>query len=232
VSAAPAESIRPRVAVIHATPASIEPARSGLGSSFPEADTWMLLDDRLIRDAQTAGGVTPELNQRMLDLIGYAVRSGSEAVLLACSMYGAAVETARFEHGIPILGSDEALFAEVARRPLEAVLLLGPLQQAVNDSVDRLQRGLAAQGSTTLVVGRTVEGASCAVAAGDMDRLREVLLEAVRPHLGTVDAVVLGNFSITPAAERLQAELDIPVLSPTGLAGRHLRRIVSSRGAR
>jgi Asp/Glu/hydantoin racemase len=190
----------------------------------------MLLDDRLIRDAQAAGRVTAELNRRMLDLIAYAVTTGSEAVLLGCSMYGGAVETARLEHGVPVLGSDEALFAEISRGGFEAPLLLGPLPQAVDDSVDRLREALREDGSTSKVVGRAVEGAAATVAAGDPGRLHDLLLDAIRPHLGTVDAVALGNFSISPARERLQAELDIPVLSPTELAAERLRQqLIPSR---
>ncbi|WP_076258562.1 aspartate/glutamate racemase family protein [Intrasporangium flavum] len=225
------------VAVINATPLSVEPARSGLGAAFPEADPWMLLDDRLIRDAQAAGEVTPALNQRMLDLIAYAVAAGADAVLLSCSMYGGAVAEARARHGIPVLGSDEALFEEVATSGFARVLLLGPMRQAVADSVSRLRGVLDASRAACEVVGRPVDGAAAAVAAGDADTLHELLLAAALPYVrtegsqrtdtdgtgGPVDAVVLANFSISPARARLADALGVPVLSPTELAAARVR---------
>ena len=233
------------MAVINATPLSVEPARAGLMTTFPEADPWMLLDDRLIRDAQAVGEVTPELTQRMLALIAYAVGAGADAVLLSCSMYGGAVAEARARHGIPVLGSDEALFDAVATGGFGRVLLLGPLRQAVADSVSRLCEVLDASGADCEVIGCDVDGAAAAVAAGDADALHELLLAAALPYMGThgaegvdasgargpVDAVVLANFSISPARERLARVLDVPVLSPTELAVARLRaELVAAEG--
>ncbi|MFE9644373.1 hypothetical protein ACFYO0_09645 [Streptomyces sp. NPDC006365] len=130
----------PTAAVINATSASVEPARTALAEGYPEASVWSLLDDRLISDAEASGGLTPALSDRMLSLIAYAVHGGADAVLLSCSMYGPVLEQARREHRLPMLSSDEALFAEVARRRFGSVLLLGHLIPAVQDSVNRLTR--------------------------------------------------------------------------------------------
>ncbi|MEI5520312.1 aspartate/glutamate racemase family protein [Streptomyces brasiliscabiei] len=222
----------PTVAVLHATPASIEPARTALVEGFPEASVWNVLDDRLISDAEAAGGLTPALSDRMLSLIGHAVHGGADAVLLSCSLYGPVLEQARRKHGLlPMLSSDEGLFAEVARLRFGRVLLLGPLAPAVQDSAKRLKHVLAATAGAerTDVIGLTVPGAATAAAHGDLDTLERALAEAATPYLKEADAVILGMFSLAPARGGVERALGLPVLSAPLLAARSLREKLAAR---
>jgi Asp/Glu/hydantoin racemase len=220
----------PTVAVINATSASVEPARTALAEGYPEASVWSLLDDRLISDAEASGGLTPALSDRMLSLIAYAVHGGADAVLLSCSMYGPVLEQARREHRLPMLSSDEALFAEVARRRFGSVLLLGHLTPAVQDSVNRLTRMLSAadSGERTTVIGRTASGAAEAAALDDINALEESLAAAATPYLDEVDAVILGMFSLSPARTGVEKALGLPVLSAPLPAARALRERVAA----
>ena len=222
----------PLVAVINATVASVSPAKAGLAQAFPEATVWNLVDDRLIRDADAAGGLTPALSSRMLNLIEYAVTGGAEAVLLSCSMYGPVLEHARHDYDVPMLSSDEELFDEVARRSFRSVLLLGPLAPAVEDSVTRLREVLSRStgAATPRIIGQMADGAVTATTRGDKEELVRVLTSAASPHLKDVDAVVLGNFSLAPAREGLEAALQIPVLSAPELAAARLRRSLQMAG--
>jgi Asp/Glu/hydantoin racemase len=214
----------PLVAVINATPASVLPAKAALAQGFPEASVWNLLDDRLISDADAAGGLTPALSGRMLSLIEYVIGGGADAVLLSCSMYGPVLDAARRDHDLPMLSSDEALFDEVARRSLGAVLLLGPLPPAVEDSVNRLRHVLTSSASETRIIGQVAKGAIEATARGDINELVGILQRAASSSVDDVDAVVLGNFSLAPARAALESELSIPVLSAPELAAARLRR--------
>ena len=74
----------PTVALVHATPAAMAPARSAFADRFPQARLWNLLDDRLISEAEATGGLTPALRHRMQTLIRHAVDGGADAVLLSC----------------------------------------------------------------------------------------------------------------------------------------------------
>ena len=47
----------PTVAMVHATPAAIAPAVAAFAECFPAAELWHLLDDRLVSDAEQAGGL-------------------------------------------------------------------------------------------------------------------------------------------------------------------------------
>jgi Asp/Glu/hydantoin racemase len=220
---------RPRIAVIHATPKAVAPAVAALREQFPEAESWNIIDDHLLTDAAAAGGLSTELTDRMLRLIAYAVDEGAAGVLLSCSMYGPAAVEARTRHAVPILGSDEALFEAVAASRPKAVLVLGPLDTAVRDSVERLTDAIAERGGPVpRVLGTAVPEATEAVLTGNTSTAASLLADAARPHLDGVDLIVLGQFSISPARQELEQLLGVPVFSPPARAAAALRANIST----
>jgi hypothetical protein len=210
----------PTVALIHATPAAMGPARTAFAERFPHARLWNLLDDLLISQADEAGSITPPLRRRMERLIEHALDGGADGVLLTCSMYGPVAHDVP-SGDRPVLASDDALFARVVEHRPERVAVLGPLRAGVDDTVTRLRRYLD-DGAVT-VEGTVVEGAAAAAGAGNLPLLEERLLRAAREAEQSADVIVLGQFSITPAAPAVAAALSVPVLSPPHLAADVLR---------
>jgi Asp/Glu/hydantoin racemase len=231
------------VAMVHATPAAIAPAVAAFGERFPEAGLWHLLDDRLVSDAERAGGLVAPLRRRMLSLIGHAVAGGADGVLLTCSMYGPVAALAGQLWDRPVAGSDEAMFARVAAERPTRVAVLGSLEPAVADSSGRLRRVLAARGAVgagedrpgtavggrpaagpgTEVVGVCCPGAAAAARDGDGPALLAALRAAAEPLAGTVEVFLLGQYSLAGAQAGLQAALGVPVWSPPHAAADLLR---------
>lgn len=210
--------MRPLVALVHATSAAIGPAEAAFAEAFPEAELWHLLDDRLARDADAAGGLVPPLRRRMLALIGHAVEHGADAVQLTCSMYGPVAELAGRFWDVPVHGSDEAVLRELGWSKPARVGVIGSLDSAVADSANRLAEVVP----DAEVVPITAVGA--ADAAGDAEALFGCLERAARSHAGAVGVFVLAQFSLTPPWQRLESALATPVLSPPQLAAGELRR--------
>lgn len=124
----------PRIALISATPAAIEPAVTALAEEFPEAHAWNLLDDRLLTDAK-GNGLTPPLANRMRRLIALAVTGGADGVLLTCSLYGTIAKNT--EASVPVLAPDEAAFDEAMT--YRRILVVASLETALQDSVARFR---------------------------------------------------------------------------------------------
>lgn len=206
-----------RVALISATSAAIGPATDGLRIAFPEAETWNLVDDRLMTDATSAGGVTSRLSDRMRALIAHAVNGGADAVLLTCSMYGElAQETVA---PIPVHAPDQASFATAASGEYRRVLIVASFQAALDDAVERFTRHVNLIGRRINVTGIVAADALAATNSGDQQRLSTVLGDACAPAVGTVDAVLLAQYSLAPAQAVLQERLGRPVISgPTSAA--------------
>ncbi|MCA1184851.1 MULTISPECIES: hypothetical protein [unclassified Saccharopolyspora] len=199
---------RPLVAFVHAAPAAVEPANAALREAFPEATAWNLLDDRLVSEADAAGGLTPALRRRMLGLIRHAVDGGADAVQLSCSMYGPVAGLARQLWSAPVRGADDAAFAELARRGRATAVLVSSLDSALAESAGRLD--IAAPEARILPALAQPAGA-------------DSLAAAVRPHLPAADLVLLAQYSLSPHAAALAADLGTEVLSPPLLAARSLR---------
>jgi Asp/Glu/hydantoin racemase len=229
----------PTVAMIHATPAAIAPAVAAFDDRFPEASLWHLLDDRLVTDAERAGGLVPPLRRRMLSLIEHAVSGGADGVLLTCSMYGPVARLASQLWDRPVAGADEAMYGRVAAERPSRVAVLGSLEAAVADSAERLREALEERGADpwppgagpgTEVLGVLCHGAAAAAKAGDRDALLASLRSAAEPLAGKVDVFLLGQYSLTGAHAELQSALGVPVWSPPQVAAEVLRRRLRPTG--
>jgi Asp/Glu/hydantoin racemase len=219
------------VALIHATPAAMGPAREAFAERFPEATVWNLLDDRLISEAVDAGGVTEPLAGRMRTLINHAITGGAHGVLLSCSMYGPVTGTVDPAPTVPVLGSDEALFAAVAALTPTRVAVLGPLPVPTQDTVDRLRSHLQARDLHPVITGIVVPGAVQA-AGGSRAALDAVVADAARAAEPEADVIVLGQFSLAPATGAAAAAVSVPVLSAPQLAADVLRsQLLRTAGA-
>jgi Asp/Glu/hydantoin racemase len=219
----------PVVALIHATPAAMAPARVAFDERFPAARLWNLLDDRLIGEAEAAGGVTAPLRHRMDTLIRHAVGGGADAVLLSCSMYGPVAVDAAAGYPVPVLASDQALFdavAELVERGATRVAVLGPIAAGTGDTVARLRDRLAGLDRQARVTGSVVAGVR---EAGDRERFDRLVVDAARAVEADADLIVLGQFSLAPATPAVAAAVGVPVLSPPHLAADVLRARLADR---
>jgi hypothetical protein len=212
----------PLIALISATPVAIPPATAAVGERIPAARVWNLLDDRLLVDAEAAGGLNKELTQRMMRLIQHALDGGADGVLLTCSQYGSVARSLPVHpSAIPVLAADDAAFDAVVEGRFDRVLVLASLESALADTTARLREQLDNADLATQIVGAVVAGAGAAAATGDVDKLTELFLDAAG-RLTDVDAVLLAQYSLAPAHAALSASLGLPVFAGPDLAARLL----------
>ncbi|MFG2545866.1 aspartate/glutamate racemase family protein [Streptomyces sp. NPDC048594] len=221
---------QPLVAMIHAVPAAQRIAAETFTREFPQATVWNVLDDRLLHDARAAGGLTDALRRRMLRLIGHVMDGGAQALLLTCSSYGEVVDTARALWDAPILKSDEAMFTAALSAPHRRVAVVASAPPAVPAAVTQLEALVPA-----VRPGRPVDILTAlseeAAATDDAEAAARHLADALHAVGGTdVDAVLLAQYSLTPAGQALAALLGVPVLDGAGAAARELRGLLTSSG--
>ena len=222
---------RPTVALIHASEASMAPAVAAFGDEFPDADLWHLLDNRLVSDADAAGGLTESLHARMSTLIQYAVDGGADAVQLSCSMYGPVARDAAARLPVTVLASDQAMFDHVVALRPGRIALLASLASAGADSAQRLEAWLAAAGVESDIETRVVAGAAAAASAGDLDELTRLMAAEAVDVSGSVDVVVLAQYSLAPALLGIAGAVHLPVLSAPHLAAASLSRQLGEKVA-
>jgi hypothetical protein len=222
------ERTSPLIALISATPAAIPPAASAFSRTFPDATLWNILDDRLLQDAGTQGGVTPALSERMRRLIQHAVTEGADGILLTCSLYGSVAHGIAESLSIPIYAPDDAVFASVVASAPADVLLVSAQEGPLADSVRRFSDAVKDANVDIRSSGVVAEGAAQAALAGDVDALVDAIAAAVSAVSAPPSAVLLAQYSLAPAAERLAAMLGIPVFSGPHSAAVTIRAAVAA----
>src|SRR4051812_14581703 len=69
----------PRVALIHATPVSVDPIHAAFASGWPNARTVNILDDSLADDRALTPGLPDRMFERFATLSRYAFDAGADA---------------------------------------------------------------------------------------------------------------------------------------------------------
>lgn len=221
----------PLVAMIHAVPTAPRIAHQAFAEEFPQATVWNVLDDRLLDDAREAGGLTGTLRRRMLRLIGHVLDGGAQGLLLTCSSYGEVVDTARALWNVPVLKSDESMFKAALAGPSRRLAVVASTPPAVPSAVAQLEALVPAVRPDRPVDIITALSEEAAVAA-DPETAARHLADALRAAGGAgADAVLLAQYSLTPARDALAALVGVPVLDGAGAAARELRGLLARDAA-
>jgi len=220
--------MRPRIALIHATPVSMDPIHAAFASGWPAARTVNILDDSLADDRAQTPELTDLMFERFAVLSRYAFDAGADAILFTCSAFGPAIERAAQRLPIPVLKPNEAMF--------EAAMSCGGrigMLTTFAPSVAPLQAEFDEAASTRRPAPRlktvVVEAAMEALRRGDVATHNRLLCEKAG-ELGACDAVMLAQFSTSHAATDVRAKVGVPVLTAPDAAVAKLRRLIDGGG--
>lgn len=214
----------PRIALIHATPVSMEPARAAFAELWPAARITNLLDDSLSADLAAAGRLDERMIDRFRELAGYVTEDGAEAILFTCSAFGPAIEAVRREQCVPVLKPNEAAFEAALDRGsrIAIVVTFGPSAPALQTELETAARARGARLELTVSI---VPGAMEALAEGRAEEHDRAVADAVAA-LPPQDAIVLGQFSMSGAHQRIRERTGQDVITTPRSAVERLRRLM------
>ncbi len=204
------------------------PVADAFGRGWPEADCMNLLDDRLSADLASAGALDAALSRRFVDLALYATRAGARGILFTCSAFGPAIEAAAAAARVPTYKPNEAMFEQALAQPARGgaalrIGLLSTFAPSVLPMRDELRAMAAARGVPIELTTACADGALEALRAGDADA-HDRRVEQAADALGHCDVVMLGQFSMAPARQRVMDRIGREVLSSPDSAVRRLRQ--------
>lgn len=215
-----------RIALIHATPVAIEPIESAFKFGWPDVSVTNLLDDSLSVDRARERVMSDAIVARIQSLANYADSIGSAAILYTCSAFGSAIERAAQNIQKPVLKPNEAMFEEALSigSRVGMVFTFAPAKAGMEQEFyDQAAR----HPFTATLTSKLAAGAMDALRADDAELHNELVAKAAR-ELPPCDVVLLAHFSTSRAAERVRADVDIPVLSSPVSAVRKLRSVLSA----
>ena len=206
-----------RIALIHATPAAVEPIRTAFVQDWPEPDLVNLLDDSLSRDRALAPDLSDDMYRRFDALGRYALSFGADGILFTCSAFGPAIERVAAAHPIPVLKPNEAMFAE-ALAIGGKIGMLATFEPSIPSMAAEFEADAATAGAQVWLESVFVPGAMAALLAGKRDH-HDALVAQAAAALAHCNAIMLAQFSMAPAAGRLRERLPaMPVLTSPGAA--------------
>lgn len=214
-----------RIYLIHAVMAAIDPVRKEMLKTWPEAQSYNLLDDSLEVDR-----VDPKANtsQRIQTLAHYASSQGANGILFTCSAFGEAVETAADSLDIPVLKPNEAMFRQAIERG-GRVAMLATFEPAIVGMEREFLEIKQRLNSEAVLESFCVPEARKALNAGDQDRHDQLVADTAAGLKG-FDSIMLAHFSTSGAKHRVEAAADSLVLTSPGAAVGMLKKQVLKSG--
>lgn len=217
---------RTRLALVHATRLAMEPVESTVAKLWPDVEAVSVLDESLEIDRARSAGMSSELQNRILALARHVAGFGADGVLFTCSAFGAAIETADQELSIPVMKPNEAMFrAALCQGP--RVAMIHTFEPAAPGMVAEFEALSGRCGKQTSLDSFFCDGAMAAKRRGDVDTHDRLIAECGEALTG-YDAILLAQFSMAGAADRLRRKTSIPVLTSPESAVREMRRRVEA----
>ena len=217
-----------RIALIHATPVSLQPVADAFAADWPDAQTTNLLDDSLSADLKASGSLDQQMTDRFLTLGRYVSDTGADAILFTCSAFGPAIEAVAEDLSPkPVLKPNEAMFEE-AMNSGEKVGMVVTFQPSVAPMEDEFHAMARALQKNVSLVSVLAEGALDALLNGDAEQHDQCIAEAAST-LTDCDVVMLAQFSMAQAVKHVRATVDCPVLTSPTSAVAKLKRLSIER---
>lgn len=216
----------PRIAVVSGLSAAAPPAAAALAEVFPEAEVWNVIDDRLIEECTRAGSITPELEARMRRLLAHAALSGADGILITCSLFAYLADDVATELDLPVLGPDDAAFEAGLEASRSVLHVVSGVPLALADSTGRLDALARSRGSSVRIAPVLSTAAREASLLDDDDATAARMAEALSTVDDEIEAVVLANFSLSPAAVKLSELIGRPVITGPRSAAAALRAAI------
>ena len=205
-----------RIALIHATPAAVDPIRSAFAEAWPEPELVNLLDDSLSRDRALTAELSDGIFRRFDALGRYAQSLGADAILFTCSAFGPAIERVARSVTMPVLKPNEAMFAEAIAIG-GSIGMLATFEPSIASMSEEFEEHARRAGSSATLRSVLVPGAMAALMAGQREK-HDALVTRAASELTGCNAIMLAQFSMAPAAAGLRRQKSIPILTSPGSA--------------
>ena len=215
-----------KLGLIH-TSATLVPVFAQLcKEKLPGVETFNIVDDSLVKNIREAGGITPQIAERVANYIKSAEASGAEQILVTCSSIGPAVEAGAKLVSVPTLRVDQPM-ADRAVATGKRIGVIATLSTTLEPTADLIQRRAAIAGKKIELTSKLVEGAFEALMAGDGATHDAKVASALKELSQQVEVIVLAQASMARVVDSLKPEdKRVPILASPGIAVDYLATVL------
>lgn len=172
------------------------PFAQSFEAEHPDVKVYNIMDDSLLEDTRTYGGMTPAIASRMLNYAKAAEQSGAEGIIVTCTSVNAATKMIRPLLNIPIINIEEPV-AEMAVEKGKKIGILATLPTSP-DAIGRVIREKAAElGKEIEIINRVVDGAFDVYCEGDFEKHDQMVRDALYKLAEEVDVIAFAQISMS-----------------------------------
>ena len=106
----------PKLAIIHTTPATVDPMKALAAEMLPGSELVNFVDDSILPQLGQNGGNLADVEERLVHYARFAEQVGAHVILEACSSVGEVVAKMQSAVSIPIVRIDEAMAERAVQR--------------------------------------------------------------------------------------------------------------------
>ena len=221
--------MKTRLALIHATRVAIDPIESAARALWPDVETISILEEGLSEDRRKSEELSQDLWDRIVALSGYAESIGSQGILFTCSAFGQAIDDAARKSKVPVMKPNEAMFDNAFAHG-DRVAMIYTFPPAAPGMEDEFREAAATRGSGARIAPVFCAGAMDAKRAGDIE-IHDRLIAETAAGIEDADVILLAQFSMASAAEKVRAVTRLPVLTSPEAAITEMQRRIGGSGA-
>lgn len=213
-----------KIVVVHTSFVSVDDLKQLFDEIIPEAKVHHIVDDTLLAEVLSNGGVTDGVRRRMARYAEHAAAVGANLVFNQCSSVGEAADEAARGIAVPMVKIDEEM-AERAVALGRTIAVIATLETTLQPTVRLIERKAAAAGRIVDIERRLCAGAFQALISGDRPKHNAIVLETIREVDGMADVIVLAQGSMTALLPEL-GDTRTPVLTSPRSGVERARRVL------
>ena len=206
------------IAFLHTSPIHVDTFAGLMQAHAPDCRVEHLVDESLLRDAQTLGvehaGIVSRVTQRMKE----ASESGARVVVCTCSTIGGIAEKVDGHGRFVSMRIDRAMADEAVEKG-ERILIVAALASTIEPTRRLVEDSATIRARQVNIRTMVVQSAWPFFLSGDLCAYYTTLEEAIRGQILNADVVVLAQASMAGVAKAL-AGVDVAVLSSPDLGVR------------
>jgi Asp/Glu/hydantoin racemase len=217
-----------KLAIIHTTPATVEPMKALAAELLPGYEVVNFVDDSILPQLAQNGANLADVEERLIHYARFAEQAGADVILEACSSVGEVVAKMQAAVSVPIVRIDEAMAAEAVQSGTR-LGVAATLQTTLGPTARLLRAKAEATGRRVEVTPLLVEGAYQRLMVGDREGHDNLLIQNLQELARQVDVVVLAQASMARVLPGLPAAERAKIMSSPRLAMERVRDVMASR---
>jgi len=214
------------VFIIHTSGVSVDHLNQLFAELAPEVVVRNIIDDSLLPEVLSNGGVTPGVRRRICAYAVQAESAGADLIFNQCSSVGEAADIAAKLVKVPMVKVDEKM-AEVACKTGKRIGVVATLQTTLGPTVRLIKNTAKRLGKDIEVTEKLCEGAFDRLIAGDRKTHNQMVINAIQELAKEVDVVVCAQGSMVALLPDL-GETPVPVLTSPRLGVERAVEVLSS----